>query len=42
MSGALFLGWRYLAYHKLKTSILLASITLDQEGCPLFIIQVPR
>ena len=28
MSGALFLGWRYLAYHKLKTSILLASITL--------------
>jgi putative ABC transport system permease protein len=28
MSGALFLGWRYLAFHKLKTVILLASIAL--------------
>jgi len=28
MSGALFLGWRYLAFHKLKTAILIASITL--------------
>ena len=28
MSGALFLGWRYLVYHKLKTTILVASITL--------------
>jgi putative ABC transport system permease protein len=28
MSGALFLGWRYLAYHRLKSSILVASIAL--------------
>ncbi len=28
MSGALFLGWRYLAHHRFKTSILIASITL--------------
>jgi putative ABC transport system permease protein len=28
MSGALFLGWRYLVFHKLKTAILVASITL--------------
>jgi len=28
MSGAFFLGWRYLAFHKLKTAILVASITL--------------
>jgi putative ABC transport system permease protein len=28
MSGALFLGWRYLAFHRLKTAILVASITL--------------
>jgi putative ABC transport system permease protein len=28
MKGALFLGWRYLAYHKLKTGVLLASVTL--------------
>lgn len=28
MTGALFLGWRYLAFHKLKASILVASITL--------------
>jgi putative ABC transport system permease protein len=28
MSGALFLGWRYLVYHQLKTAILVASITL--------------
>lgn len=28
MTGALFLGWRYLAFHKLKTLILVASITL--------------
>lgn len=28
MSGALFLGWRYLAFHQLKTAILVASITL--------------
>jgi len=28
MTGAFFLGWRYLAFHKLKTAILLASITL--------------
>lgn len=28
MSGALFLGWRYLANHQLKTAILVASITL--------------
>jgi putative ABC transport system permease protein len=28
MSGALFLGWRYLAFHKLKATILTASITL--------------
>jgi len=28
MKGALFLGWRYLAFHKLKTAILAASITL--------------
>ena len=28
MSGALFLGWRYLVFHKLKAGILVASITL--------------
>lgn len=28
MSGALFLGWRYLAHHRLKSSILVAAITL--------------
>jgi putative ABC transport system permease protein len=28
MRGALFLGWRYLAFHKFKTAILVASITL--------------
>jgi putative ABC transport system permease protein len=28
MKGALFLGWRYLAYHRLKTWVLLASVTL--------------
>lgn len=28
MSGAWYLGWRYLAFHKLKSSILIASITL--------------
>jgi len=28
MSGALFLGWRYLAHHRFKSSILVASITL--------------
>ena len=28
MKGALFLGWRYLAYHRFKTAVLLASITL--------------
>jgi len=28
MSGALFLGWRYLAHHRFKSSILIASITL--------------
>ena len=27
-TGALFLGWRYLAFHKLKTAILVGSITL--------------
>jgi putative ABC transport system permease protein len=28
MSGALFLGWRYLAHHRAKSGILIASITL--------------
>ena len=28
MSGALFLGWRYLAHHRFKSSILVASISL--------------
>jgi putative ABC transport system permease protein len=28
MSGAWYLGWRYLAFHKLKSTILIASITL--------------
>jgi putative ABC transport system permease protein len=28
MTGALFLGWRYLGFHKLKTTILVGSITL--------------
>ena len=28
MNGALFLGWRYLAYHRFKTAVLLASVTL--------------
>jgi putative ABC transport system permease protein len=28
MSGELFLGWRYLAHHRFKSGILIASITL--------------
>jgi putative ABC transport system permease protein len=28
MSGALYLGWRYLAHHRFKSGILIASITL--------------
>jgi putative ABC transport system permease protein len=28
MKGALFLGWRYLAHHRFKTIVLLASVTL--------------
>ena len=28
MGGALFLGWRYLAHHRVKSGILVASITL--------------
>ncbi len=28
MNGALFLGWRYLAHHRFKSAILVASITL--------------
>jgi len=28
MTGALFLGWRYLAHHRFKSAILVASITL--------------
>jgi putative ABC transport system permease protein len=28
MKGALFLGWRYLAFHKVKAAILIAAITL--------------
>lgn len=28
MSGALFLGWRYLAHHRFKSGILVGSITL--------------
>jgi putative ABC transport system permease protein len=28
VSGALFLGWRYLAHHRFKSGILIASITL--------------
>lgn len=28
MTGALFLGWRYLGFHRLKTTILVASISL--------------
>jgi putative ABC transport system permease protein len=28
MTGALLLGWRYLAHHRFKSSILIASITL--------------
>ena len=28
MNGAWFLGWRYLGWHKLKTSILVAAVTL--------------
>ena len=28
MKGALLLGWRYLAYHRFKTAVLLASVTL--------------
>ncbi|MFC1688070.1 ABC transporter permease [Pseudomonadota bacterium] len=28
MKGALFLGWRYLAFHRFKATILTASITL--------------
>jgi putative ABC transport system permease protein len=28
MKGALYLAWRYLAYHRIKTAILVTSITL--------------
>ena len=28
MKGALFLGWRYLAFHRFKTAVLLASVSL--------------
>ena len=28
MKGALLLGWRYLAHHRFKTAVLLASVTL--------------
>ncbi len=28
MSGAIYLAWRYLAHHRIKTGILVASITL--------------
>jgi putative ABC transport system permease protein len=28
MKGALFLGWRYLTHHRIKTLVLLASVTL--------------
>ena len=28
MTGALYLGWRYLAHHRFKSGILIASITL--------------
>ena len=28
MTGALYLGWRYLAHHRFKSSILIGSITL--------------
>jgi putative ABC transport system permease protein len=28
VKGALFLGWRYLAHHRFKTAVLLASVTL--------------
>lgn len=28
MRDAIYLGWRYLAYHLLKTAVLVASITL--------------
>lgn len=28
MTGAWFLGWRYLGWHKLKTTILVAAVTL--------------
>ena len=28
MKGALFLGWSYLAHHRYKTAVLLASVTL--------------
>ena len=28
MSGAFFLGWRYLRFHRLKSLVLLASVTL--------------
>lgn len=28
MKGALFLGWRYLRFHRYKTIVLLASVTL--------------
>ena len=28
MNGALFLGWRYLAYHRFKSAVLLGAVTL--------------
>lgn len=28
MNGALFLGWRYLAFHKVKSTILIAAVAL--------------
>ena len=28
MNGSIYLAWRYLAYHRFKTAILVLSITL--------------
>jgi putative ABC transport system permease protein len=28
VKGALKLGWRYLAYHRFKTAVLVAAVTL--------------
>ena len=45
MSGILYLAWRYLAYHRIKTAILVLSITLIAflpAGLKVLVVQSER